>query len=146
MKILVNRIVSNRDVTISRVYLNGQFFCHGLEDEYRLRKVPGETRIPAGCYELGLRTVGGFHKRYSSMFPGFHEGMIEIRDVPDFKYVLIHVGNFDRDTAGCLLLGKADFGAWAVWQSKRTYLRFYERVLADVDGGNSTILFQDSDR
>ena len=32
-------------------------------------------------------------------------GMLEVLDVPNFKYILIHCGNTDEDTAGCLLLG-----------------------------------------
>jgi len=145
MNILVDRIRSNRDVTISRVYINDRFICHGLEDEFRPRKVPGETRIPAGCYDLGVRDEGGFHNRYRRVFSGIHQGMIEILSVPDFRYVLIHVGNFDRDTAGCLLLGRADFNGWAVWQSKATYLRFYKMVISAVKNREATILFLDND-
>lgn len=145
MDILVDRIRSNRDVTISRVYINNRFFCHGLEDEYRAQKVPGETRIPSGCYNLGLRQEGGFHNRYSSIFAGLHAGMIEIMNVPDFRHILIHVGNFDRDTAGCLLLGRADYQSWAVWQSKAAYQRFYSAVYRAVGRGDATILFLDND-
>ncbi len=145
MNILVDRIRSNQDVTISRVYVNDCFICHGLEDEYRSRKIPGETRIPSGCYDLGIRKEGGFHNRYSGMFQNIHQGMIEILSVPDFRYVLIHVGNFDRDTAGCLLLGRADFKSWAVWQSKATYLRFYKMVISAVRNREATILFLDND-
>lgn len=146
MNILVDRVASNHDVTISRVYINDRFFCHGLEDEYRAHKSPGETRIPAGCYDLDVRRMGGFHQRYSTLFPSLHKGMIEIAGVPDFRWVLIHVGNYERDTAGCLLLGRADFEAWAVWQSKATYKRFYARTIDAVDAGEATILFLDNDR
>ncbi|NNE58074.1 MAG: hypothetical protein HKN36_08210 [Hellea sp.] len=146
MNIFVKRVVSNPDVTISRVYVDGRFFCHGLEDEYRARKVPGETRIPAGSYGLGLRREGGFHQRYSTLFGARHQGMIEIRDVPNFKHILIHIGNYDRDTAGCLLLGKAEYSAWAVWQSKTTYVRFYQHVIDAVKAGDARITFEDHDR
>jgi len=37
----------------------------------------------------------------------FHEGMLHVLDVPNFKYILIHIGNTDDDTAGCLLVGSA---------------------------------------
>jgi len=146
LNILVDRIVSNHDVTISRVYINDLFFCHGLEDEYRVRKIPGETRIPAGCYDLGVRAEGGFHQRYQTLFPNEHRGMIEIQNVRDFRWVLIHVGNYARDTAGCLLLGRADYDAWAVWQSKATYRRFYREVFEAVEANEATILFLDNDR
>lgn len=146
MNVLVDRVASNHDVTISRVYINNRFFCHGLEDEYRARKIPGETRISAGCYALGVRNEGGFHQRYQTLFPGEHRGMIEILNVPDFQWVLVHVGNYERDTAGCLLLGRADYDAWAVWQSKSTYRRFYNTVIDAVERDEATILFLDNDQ
>ena len=145
MQIRVDRITSNDDVTISRVYINGEFFCHGLEDEYRAEKVPGETRIPAGLYHIGVRKEGGFHNRYSTLFSDIHRGMLHVLDVPNFKWILIHVGNYEHETDGCLLLGRADFDAWAVWQSKVTYKRFYKEVIDAAERGEVTILFQDLD-
>ena len=32
--------------------------------------------------------------------------MLELQDVPNFKYILIHTGNTDEHTAGCLLVGE----------------------------------------
>lgn len=85
--------------------IDGQFACYILEDEQRTQKVYGETRIPDGIYPVKLRTVGDFHERYSKKFPDMHKGMLWLQDVPAFKYVLIHIGNEDDDTAGCLLTG-----------------------------------------
>ena len=31
--------------------------------------------------------------------------MLELQDVPNFKYILIHAGNTDEQTAGCILVG-----------------------------------------
>lgn len=147
MHIKVLRFASNHDVTLSRVYIDGEFVCHGLEDEHRADKIPGETRIPAGTYEVTLRTVGGFHNRYLSMFgSAFHKGMLWVRNVPNFEYILLHIGNYDRDTAGCLLLGKADLKAWAVWSSKKTYKRVYAIVRdALLRGERVTIEYVDGD-
>ena len=64
-----------------------------------------ENRIPAGIYDVRLRKIGGFDGRYKKKFAGFHRGMLHIQDVPNFKYVLIHIGNTDKNTAGCLLVG-----------------------------------------
>jgi hypothetical protein len=56
-----------------------------------------------------LRTEGGFHDRYLKKFGSeFHKGMLWIKDIPEFEYVLIHIGNDDDDTAGCLLVGMSN--------------------------------------
>jgi hypothetical protein len=83
------------------------FMCFTLEDEYRIKKVAGETRIPSGTYAIRLRKHGGFHSRYSARFPNIHQGMLELIDVPGFTDILIHCGNRDEDTAGCILVGDA---------------------------------------
>ena len=83
-----------------------KFLSYTLEDEYREEKIKGETRIPAGRYNITLRTVGGFHEKYKNRFKGIHKGMLWLRDVPNFKYVLIHCGNTDEHTGGCILVGK----------------------------------------
>ena len=87
MVILVDRFISDNDSTISRVMVDGNFVCFGLEDEYREEKVSEETRIPAGTYRVTLRTEGSHHSRYSTKFPDFHKGMLHIRDVPNFKWI-----------------------------------------------------------
>lgn len=108
MKLEVLRYSSEKDSTLGALFdvTNGRkFLCYTLEDEYREEKVMHETRIPAGTYEITLRTWGGFHERYSKRFPKIHQGMLWIREVPNFEYILIHCGNDDDDTSGCLLVG-----------------------------------------
>ena len=51
MKLLVERFTSDKDATISAIYLDNIFQCFGLEDEYREEKVASETRIAAGSYD-----------------------------------------------------------------------------------------------
>ena len=84
-----------------------KFLAYTLEDEYREQKEYGETRIPDGTYQLGLRTVGGYNQKYSKRFAGIHIGMLHVLDVPNFEYILIHCGNTDEHTAGCLLVGES---------------------------------------
>lgn len=99
------RYSSGKDSTLGLLmYTTGlpKFLCYTLEDEKRTEKIFGKTRIPEGKYRLELKTWGGFHQRYSSY--DFHEGMLWLRGVPNFEDVLIHKGNDDEDTAGCLLL------------------------------------------
>lgn len=141
MKIEVRILTSNNDATLSGVFIDGGFQCFGLEDEKRDVKIVGETRIPRGKYKIGLRKVGGFHGRYSKKFPAFHRGMLQVLDVPGFKYVLIHIGNTDDDTAGCLIVGRgANTGAQlTITNSTYAYADLYRKVIDAAERGELTI-------
>ena len=109
MELEVMRWSSGEEATLGGLFerLSGRhFLCYTLEDEYRTVKKFGETRIPAGRYQIKLRTEGGHHERYLDKYgPEFHKGMLWLQDVPNFQWILIHCGNTDDDTAGCLLVG-----------------------------------------
>ena len=81
-----------------------QFLCYTLEDQYQPRKVAGETRIPAGIYQIKLRNEGALTQKYGARYP-FHKGMLWLQNVPSFEWIYIHVGNRDDDTLGCILVG-----------------------------------------
>ncbi|MCP4766832.1 MAG: hypothetical protein GY875_11240 [Gammaproteobacteria bacterium] len=149
MEILVDRFVSDSDSTISRVLVDGRFICFGLEDEYREDKIPSETRIDAGTYDVRLRTEGGFHQRYQNRFGDMHRGMLHVQDVPEFEYILIHVGNTDEDTAGCLLVGEDAIttqGEMRVNMSRSAYQKLYPIVVDAADRDDLQITYQDNDR
>lgn len=149
MEIIVNRFISDSDTTISSVNIDKQRFCFGLEDEYREVKVAGETRIPAGKYQVGVRTIGGFHNRYKKRFSGIHKGMLHIMDVPGFEYILVHCGNTDAHTAGCLLVGEGvtiSLEKMTVTRSVAAYCQFYVKVIDAAIMGRLNITFQDNDR
>jgi|TARA_Y100000310_G_scaffold12531_2_gene12901 hypothetical protein len=147
MKITVNRFISDDDATLSSIAVDGRFVCFGLEDEYRETKVAGETRIPAGAYKVGIRDVGGFHNRYTRKFPDFHKGMLEIKDVPNFKYILIHIGNTDGNTDGCLLVGKGcdTTNELRVNNSTGAYKDIYKQVIDSAVCGELSIVINDCD-
>ena len=131
MDIKVNRFCEDEETTISTVSINGLFECFGLEDEFREVKMAGETRIPAGRYKVKLRTVGGFHTKYSKRFGSEHHGMLQVMDVPGFEYILIHLGNDDDDTDGCLLVGagcNTANGLLTIQSSTIAYKSMYEKV------------------
>lgn len=98
-----------------------------LEDDWK-QNVPGESCIPAGDYEL-VRTI--YHKHGYETF--------EVVGVPGRGRILIHPGNTEEDTKGCILLGLRfdkmpvkDEDAprhtlvkkWAVYDSKTAFHRF----------------------
>jgi hypothetical protein len=145
----VRRFLSNRDATLSDVSIDGAFECYGLEDERRDVKVAGETRIPPGMYRVGVRTEGRFHTRYSARFARFHAGMLHVLDVPGFEFILIHVGNTDDDTAGCLLTGQScaasAAGSLTVGASVPAYKALYAKAIAAALAGELTIHYIDED-
>ena len=147
MLLTVNRFTSDSEATLSTVSIDGVFECFGLEDEHRIDKVPGETRIPSGFYSVRLRTVGGFHANYSDRFAGIHQGMLQVMDVPGFELILIHVGNTDEDTAGCLLVGcNANTSqGLSVGSSVKAYKRLYSRVIEAAKADQLTIQYWDND-
>ena len=147
MKITVDRLKSGEHSTISKISIDGIHECYGLENIYREIKVCGETRIPAGIYKIRVRTFGGFNSRYKKKFGDKHKGMLEIVDVPGFTDVLIHIGNYHTDTAGCILVGMAQsLNVTAITHSTDTYLKLYEKVIDAALNGQLTIEIIDNDR
>ena len=122
-----------------------KFLAYTLEDEKREKKVLGETRIPEGTYKLGLRKVGGYHAKYSKRFPHIHVGMLHVLDVPGFEYILIHCGNTDEHTAGCLLVGDSQENNQItkdgfIGKSTQAYKRIYPRIAEAVDCGEEVTI------
>ncbi|ADD94615.1 hypothetical protein [uncultured phage MedDCM-OCT-S08-C495] len=73
MKIQVVRTQFGTDATNGLVFIDGQFECYSLEDQYQAVKVMHETCIPEGEYKVKLRTVGGFNERYTKNIRHFTE-------------------------------------------------------------------------
>jgi len=140
MEITVQRFSSNKESTIGMLLIDCEFQCFTLEDEFRSLKVKGETRIGAGRYRIQLRTEGGFHQRYLQKFGAdFHKGMLHVMNVPAFEYILIHIGNDDDDTAGCLLAGNTAnnnrHGKGFTGDSTGAYKDLYPKILAALEAG-----------
>ena len=129
MNIEVLRYNDTGKETLGLLMINGVFRGHTLEDEERTVKVWGETRIPEGTYKICLRNEGGHHARYSKKFPDIHKGMLHVIDVPNFKHILIHIGNTDDDTAGCLLVGSSlGAGNNSIGGSTNKYVEIYPEI------------------
>ena len=138
MRVQIELFKETSEETLSKLIINGDPLCYILEDQYREEKVKGDTRIPEGIYEVELRTVGGHHERYLKKFGAdFHKGMIHLLNVPNFKYILLHIGNSDKDTEGCLLTGSGYYegnGRITIQRSTDAYKKVYpiirDRILS----------------
>jgi hypothetical protein len=141
MKLEVLRFSSGTDSTNGLLFdVTGKrkFLCYTLEDEYRTKKVMQETRIPAGEYKIKYRKEGGHHKKYTKRYPDIHRGMLHVTNVPNFKWILIHVGNTDEHTAGCLLLGDSQENNEIktngfIGKSSQAYVRVYDYIAKALD-------------
>ena len=154
MKLEVLRFSSGKDSTNGILFdctRGREFLCYTLEDQYQTKKVMQETRIPAGEYEIKYRKEGGFHKRYNERYPDIHRGMLHVTNVPDFKWILIHVGNTDEHIAGCLLLGDTQENNQIktngfIGKSSQAYVRVYDKIANVLDMGEKvTITYYDFD-
>lgn len=97
MTLRVNRDPSVDGTTLGRLFVDGQFECWVLEDQIRDgRKVPGQTAIPAGTYNVIISYSERFQRRLPLLL-----------NVPGFEGIRIHCGNTKADTAGCLLVGQS---------------------------------------
>lgn len=144
------RFKSRGDYTIGALFEHKislkrpNFLCFSLEDEFRTEKIKKETRIKFGRYRLELRTEGGLTEKYARKFPGMHVGMIWLREVPDFKWVYIHVGNDDDDTEGCIVVGN---GALVdrLTNSVDAYNFIYPKMVAAIKSGPTYLTIVDHD-
>ena len=140
MTYILQRYSDNRDSTLGVLLkvldtVQGQrpvLQAYTLEDEYREVKVNGETRIPAGTYQVDIQKADTpLTLKYRAKYAWF-KNHLEIKNVPNFKGVYLHLGNFDADSAGCILIGdNADnnsIGPGSISNSTASFKRFYESV------------------
>lgn len=145
MKLQVIRTQFGNDATNGMLFINGLFECYTLEDQYQAVKVWGETCIGEGSYKIKFKKWGGFHEKYKVRYGADHYGMLHVQDVPNFKDILIHTGNTDEHTAGCLLLGETqqdlDMGKDGfIGSSKNAYLKAYKKIAKELLIGNEVTI------
>ena len=105
--------------TLGKLYINNEFFCDTIEDKYRdlskEKKVYGKTCIPFGTYKVII-----------NMSPKYGRLMPRLLDVPHFEGILIHSGNTEQDSAGCVICGKRS--GQKVINSRDTFNRLFNRL------------------
>ena len=145
MKLTVVRTQFGTDATNGLLFIDGLFECYTLEDQYQAVKVMHETCIPEGTYDIKFRKTGGFHAKYSERYKNAHYGMLHIQDVPNFTYILIHTGNTDEHTSGCLIVGEtqqdldiSDDGF--IGHSGKAYLKLYNKVAKQLLQGKDVTI------
>lgn len=138
IEITNKRVANTSDSTLGILYWDNEPVGFVIEDEFRQIKVSKETRIPAGRYLLKLRKENtSLTKRYRQKYPWF-KYHIELTDVPNFSGIYIHVGNTERDTAGCQVIGLDASISGEDFINKRStllYERLYKKLLPMLEIG-----------
>lgn len=124
MKMQLERVQQDADVTIGALACDGAFVCWVCEDAVRevpgqpveAWKVPGKTAIPTGHYRIEV-TMSARFKRLLPILVA----------VPGFEGVRIHPGNTAADTEGCLLPGRVRLGK-SVGQSVLAFNDLFARI------------------
>lgn len=126
MKLLLKREPSTAKSTTGKLYLDGNFECYILEDVVREVKIPGETAIPEGTYQVVI-----------THSPRFKKFLPLLVDVPGFTGVRIHCGNRPEDTEGCLLPGRVrDPKGDGVLESKPAFTALFAKLSAATKAGD----------
>lgn len=124
MELKLTRNYQKDTYTIGRLYVEGALFSNTLEDPVRDYsdpnfKVYGKTAIPYGEYKVTLEHSPKFSPKYGGRkVPYLH-------DVPGFTGILIHSGNNEDDTDGCILVGINTSKGW-ISQSRSTFLKLLD--------------------
>ena len=143
------RVAEGKHSTLSHLYIGGLFCCYLLEDKVRDHKVAGQTAIPPGNYGLSLNLGAGKNGTYAKRYPEFHEGMMEIVEIPNYRLVFIHTGNNHAHTRGCPLTGLywvSINGDYEVRGSVVAYKEAYPQLLAQIKAGNDRIIVENAIR
>lgn len=153
MEITVIRKYKLKDYTIGKLYIDGEYFCDTIEDKDRnlyqgmeldwikREKVYGETAIPYGRYKVTLKVQSPKFKG-KKQYEKCDAYIPRLENVPGFDGILIHIGNYAKDSYGCILLGENKVKG-AVVNSTIWFWKFYDIVKkADDEGKDIYITVQ----
>ncbi|WP_335759144.1 DUF5675 family protein, partial [Campylobacter jejuni] len=105
------------------------FECFALEEDKEGLESGKDLRIPEGNYNLRRHTPSRFENTLRSITKKDDDTMINVYndEVPASRAILIHWGNTDKDTQGCILLGLTkDNNNESVGQSRQACKEFYD--------------------
>ncbi|MDF9800771.1 hypothetical protein OKW21_006034 [Catalinimonas alkaloidigena] len=134
----VLRYIDDGESTLGLLFLRKKFFAYTLEDTFRKEKIAGKTRVPEGVYPLDFnKNLTPLTRQYQKSRPWF-DYHLEIKNIPDFQNVYLHVGNTHKDTEGCLLIADGIDAASTskmITYSRKAYERFYKTIGALLKSG-----------
>lgn len=148
MELKVKIVAKQSTYRIGKLSINDKYFSDTLEDtdrgltsdmtdeEIKEIKQKGITAIPTGRYKVVMNVQSPKFSKYKQY--EFCEGYLpRLVDVPGYEGVLIHIGNYPKDTDGCILVGKNTVKG-AVMNSTETFKQLYD-ILKEADEAGEEI-------
>ena len=151
MELVVDRKWKKQSYTISNLLIDGEWFCNVLEDtdrglddqmlESKIKELKKSsiTAIPRGTYEITLDVISPRFSKVSFYKEVCNGKLPRLLNVKGFEGILIHAGNTDKDSGGCLLVG-INLEKGKVLNSRETFKKLY-KLLKDrrIKGEKITI-------
>lgn len=148
MELKVKRKAKRETYVIGDLSIDEVFFSNTLEDtdrgltsdmsdeQIKEIKQKGITAIPTGRYKVVMNVQSPKFSKYKQY--EFCKGYLpRLVDVPGYEGVLIHIGNYPKDTDGCILVGKNTVKG-AVMNSTATFKKLYD-ILKNADEAGENI-------
>ncbi|EAH8485669.1 hypothetical protein PZA38_001843 [Campylobacter jejuni] len=134
MKVTINRRYTGKTCVIGKFKVLDDkekilFECFSLEENKEGLESGKDLRIPEGNYNLRRHSPSRFENTLRSITKKDDDTMINVYndEVPASRAILIHWGNTDKDTQGCILLGLTkDNNNESVGQSRQACKEFYD--------------------
>ncbi len=138
MKIKIKRLYEERTSVIGKLELiddKGKklFECFTLENKEEGLEANKDLRIPPDTYKLKRHSPSSFENILRELTKRKNEKMICVYNdkVAAKRAILIHWGNTDKHTAGCILLGSGKANN-SITNSRKACKDFYD-LLKDED-------------
>lgn len=148
MELKVKRKAKRETYVIGDLSIDEVFFSNTLEDtdrgltsdmsdeQIKEIKQKGITAMPTGRYKVVMNVQSPKFSKYKQY--EFCKGYLpRLVDVPGYEGVLIHIGNYPKDTDGCILVGKNTVKG-AVMNSTATFKKLYD-ILKNADEAGEDI-------
>lgn len=140
MKLLLDRFFKGPKYTVGHLYIDGKYFCDTIEDvdrglldsmslaEIQSKKIPSETAIPRGTYKVTLDVVSPKYSKRDFYIKVCKGKVPRLLNVKGFEGILIHAGNTEEDSAGCIILGENKVKGKVI-NSRSTFEKFYNTLI-----------------
>ena len=152
MNLKLRRRFKGPNYTIGSFYINDEYFCDTIEDTDRGlddnmseaiikgKKIYGKTAIPTGTYKITLNVISPKYSDFNKYkWAKQCEGRIpRLINVKGFDGVLIHVGNTEQDSLGCIIVGENKVKGKVI-NSTNTFTKLYSKLKECVNKEDITL-------